>query len=584
MTIINARDIVAFPGGANASDTLIGNVHFNLTTLDLWNYTLFSNGTLSNGSWCILTFPPYAPSLVLDNGTFVNVTWCYHPVNPIGVRAGIGIGFAVMFAIALGLTLMALHKHGRLYLPAEKRFWPIGRRWQWYWAIFASATALISLFTTVDVDRYYLPELPIVLTCFFWYLMQMGVTAIVWEAVRHWGSWMERQYIDPNPFVLPQDDARSKFEFYVPLAFYFFLWMNFFIIIPRNWGNIELQRYPEQIINDAIPTATDGRFKAGAFLLLACWLITVFFLRHSIKHYRERNRGIINRVIGLFRFTPFRFILLIPLGLTVIAYQALAAWEFAWSPLNVKGNNVAIYAGGYAPTLLILFIQIVWGFVAPNEDLELQCQRRVRGADIDRELGLSNKPAWWRRARADFVPHEHMRDRIARNVREIGGGKATARNLEERREAAAATPTGLPTVDDVELESMSKRPLSLSKQATDLLGPIAPGDFSGARTVAERYGGKSDRRRTERTVGVVAGMLFPDADPAAAAAATANRRAELMTDGPPPGFAPPPYVERGRMATTPPGSRPTTMGRGISADTTDSTSGPPQQIRSMLDI
>jgi hypothetical protein len=225
MSLLDARDILAFPAGDNASDTLIGNVHLNLTTLKHWNYTLFSNETLSNGSWCILAFPPYTPPLILSNGTFINETWCYSPVKHIGTRAGIAIGYAVVFGIALVLTLVNLKKHGSLHLPAEKRFFPIGRRWQWYWASAVSATAMISLLTCVDVDRYFLPELPLVLTNFFWYLMQMCTMAVVWEAVRHWGSWMERQFIDPDPFTLRDDDRRSKVEFWVPLLFYLFLWL-----------------------------------------------------------------------------------------------------------------------------------------------------------------------------------------------------------------------------------------------------------------------------------------------------------------------------------------------------------------------
>lgn len=226
MSLFEPRDIVAFPAGDNSSDTIISNVHLNKTTLDHWNYTLYSNGTLSNGtSWCLLTFAPHQPAAVLDNGTFVNVTWCWTPVKPIEARAGIGVGFAVLFGIALVCNILSLTKHGKLHLPAEKRFYPIGRRWQWYWGSFACGSALIALLTGVDVDRYYLPEIPIVLTSFFWYLMQIGIMALVWEAVRHWGSWMERQFIDPDPFLLRQDDRRSKTEFYLPLITYFWLWL-----------------------------------------------------------------------------------------------------------------------------------------------------------------------------------------------------------------------------------------------------------------------------------------------------------------------------------------------------------------------
>lgn len=225
MPFFHARDLVAFPGGDNSSDTVINNVHYNKTTLDHFNYTLYSNGTMSNGSSCILTFEPWAPTLLYPNGTFVNRTSCYSPIDPIGERAKIAMGLAVAYGVALFGVLLCLSKHGKLHLPTERRFYPIGRRWQWYWAIFTCATAMISLFVTIDVDRYYLPQLPIVLTSFFWYLMQMGAMAAAWEAVRHWGSWMERQFVDPDPFILPQDDRRSMFEFWIPLGWYFFLWM-----------------------------------------------------------------------------------------------------------------------------------------------------------------------------------------------------------------------------------------------------------------------------------------------------------------------------------------------------------------------
>lgn len=88
-----------------------------------------------------------------------------------------------------------------------------------------AAFGIISAISGVDVDRYYLPELPIVLNNFFWFLMLSTTMCIVWESVRHWGSWQERQLVDPDPFSLRQDDRRSKVEFWIPLVFYFFAWM-----------------------------------------------------------------------------------------------------------------------------------------------------------------------------------------------------------------------------------------------------------------------------------------------------------------------------------------------------------------------
>lgn len=219
------RDLIGFPDGNNETDTVIGGVHFNLTTLEHWNYTLYDNGTVSNGSKCWLTYEPYTPAILETNGSWVNATKCYSAVDPIGARGYTGIGFAVAFGICLVAILTCLAKHGRIYLQKEKRFYPIGRRWQWYWAAFTCAAALISLFVNVDVDRYHVQELPLIVTVFFYYLLCWGTTALVWEAVRHWGSWLQRQYVDPDAFALSDDDQRSKIEFYLPLWFYFWLWL-----------------------------------------------------------------------------------------------------------------------------------------------------------------------------------------------------------------------------------------------------------------------------------------------------------------------------------------------------------------------
>ncbi len=545
-----------FPAGTNSTDTVLGGVHFNLTTLKNFDYELYGNGTVSNGSWCILTFQPYTPALLLPNGSFVNSTWCYTPINPIGTRAKTGLGFAAAFGLSLVLTLMVLRKQGRLYLPAEKRFWPIGRRWQWYWGIFVCVTALISLITDVDVDRYYIVELPIVLNVFFWFLMQTGTIAVVWEAVRHWGSWMERQFIDPDPFVLHQNDRRGRFEFWLPLFFYLWLWLNFFLVVPRNWTGIELQRSPEQTQDQAVPTATDARFKAAAMCLFICWLTIVVSLQHSIKHYLPRNRGLVNRALGLVRYIPVRFLLLLPLSLALVGYQALCAWEFQWSPLNLYGEHLPIFLGGYGPSLLILIVQLIAGVLSPNEDKELMRQRRLRGIEQDRELGIVPKPAWWRRVHSEASQGESIRERIARNVREMGGGRATARNINQGIDTRAREA-------DEAVEMATIRP--------------APSGANSSRPSPTTYSGKSDRRRSERTMQAAAGTLFP-IGVGAGASVSVDRRAELMMDGPPP----PPYQDRGRTSGQPPG--PPTALRSDSAETSVSIAAPPQQVRSMLDV
>ena len=225
MGLVNARDLLAFPVGDNASDTLIEGRHWNLKTLNHWNYTYNSNGTFSNGSRCVLVFEPYTPQQLLPNGTFLDDTSCYSPTRPVGARSMASLASSCFLFFSIIFTLINLRKHGRHFLPPEKRFRTIGRRWQWYWMLLVAAFGTVSGITSVDVDRYYLPELPIVLTNIFWFLMLPATMAIVWESVRHWGSWQERKAIDPNPFALGQEDRRSKVEFCLPLVFYLFAWL-----------------------------------------------------------------------------------------------------------------------------------------------------------------------------------------------------------------------------------------------------------------------------------------------------------------------------------------------------------------------
>ncbi|POS74945.1 hypothetical protein DHEL01_v206665 [Diaporthe helianthi] len=581
MSVFDARDILSWNPGDNDTDTVIAGIHFNLTALQHWNFTLYSNGTLSNGSRCMLTSGPfgdYTPKYVFPNGTFLNTTSCYSPIKPISTRGYVSIALAVLFGLALIFTLICLRRHGRMYLPTEKRFRPVGRRWQWYWMIAMCATGFISLVTNIDVDRYYLPEIPIVLTSFFWFLMNLCTMAAVWEAVRHWGSWQERQYIDPDPFRLKMDDKRAQFEFWVPLFFYLWWWLDFFMGIPRNWGSLELQRYPEQSRLRAAPGATDGRLKAAAFLLLMCWLTTVYYLRHSIKHYKERNRGIFNRAIGFVKFTPYRFMLILPLALSVVAYQALSAWVFQYSVMDISGDNVSTFVGGYVPALLIMLVQIIAGFLNPNEDKELIRQRRIRGAAADQELGVVRKPAWWRRANGEVHDNETMLERITRNVREVGGGRATAKNIDRMHEVRTMEAESANAPPDVEAGQI--------RRTTSNAGAVAaraPPPTPGVTT----YSGNNDRRRTEQAMQAVAGLLFPSADNAQG---FVDRVSYISADGPPPPYPEPQQQqeERGRQrsdeSTRAATTRPATAERSTSANTSNSISSPPQQIKSMLDV
>jgi hypothetical protein len=572
------EDVVApWPKGDNSSDTVFGNVHFNLTALEHYNFTFYSNGTLSNGTKCWLAFEPYVPPLMHNNASFVNATGCETAIHDLGARGYTGIGCAVGFGLALVFTLTALAKHGRMYLPTEKRFYPIGRRWQWYWASFVCACALISLFLNVDVDRYHIQGLPIIVTSFFWFLMCMGTTAVVWEAVRHWGSWQERQYIDPNPFALDQDDRRAKVEFYLPLWFYFLVWMNFFMVIPRNWNFAFKQRSEEQEAAFAAPGATGPRFKAGAFFLFLAWCTTAFSLWHSIRHYKPRNRGVVNRSIGLIRSMPFRFVLILPLGLSMVAYQALIAFDFRWSVIKANGPLPIIYGWGYGAQLAILFIQAIYGFASPNEDKDLIRQRRERGIATDRELGIIRKPEWWRRVKGEHIVGT-FRDRLLKNVHEVGQGQGTGRRAEGEMERIIREDMRGTAMEDgdgqgIELRNVRK-------------GEINPRiDRAGARSIRRPSAGepepgeRMDPASRDRVLNIASKILFPDPEEVERrdreTEAERARRLAFITDD---GTSPPPSYKDHNSQTS------ASQSRSNSVGTINSITSPPVQVRSMLDL
>lgn len=566
-----ARDALPFPDGDNKNETIINGFTFNLTTLEHWNYTLFDNDTISNGSKCYLMFLPYIkPTILENNGSWTNATKCYSAVLNIGPRGNTGIALAAAFGLGLVLTLTCLTKHGRLHLPVDRRFYPIGRRWQWYWACFVCAAALISLLINVDVDRYYLQELPIIVTVFFWFLICNGTLGLVWEAVRHWGSWQERQYVDPNPFVYKEGDRRWQTEFWMPLFFYFWNWMNFFLVVPRNWNFLRKQGDDDQVNNFAIPQATSPRFKAAAFCLFISWLTICFSLWHSIKWYRDPRSGFFRKPYDYLKNVPLRLLLLLLLSLGTIGYQVFISFEWEYSVMKYNGNVAVIYGWGYGPSLLIIYLQIMWGWILPNEDRELLRQRRERGELLDRELGIVHKPAWWSRVRGDHLLS--LRDKILRNVHEVGTERGIGRREETDEERAVRLEAQRNALNDDGFELSP-----MSPQGNDEYNPRS--DRAGVRSIYQNestqetqmpplYQGKSETRRSESVVQAGGSILFPNY----AAQAYADRQRYLQEDGPPP----PPYSDQEQRARAE---------RRQSSSTTGSISNQqPQQIRSMLDI
>ncbi|KAI9787588.1 MAG: hypothetical protein M1839_000119 [Geoglossum umbratile] len=491
MPLVTARGLIQFPEGANSTDVLINGLHFNRTTLSYWNYTLWSNGTLSNESSCYLVFDNYKP-ILLSNGTFVNATTCYAPINNIQTRAILGIASACLFAASIMFTLVNLRKHGKRHLPSEKRFRAVGRRWQWYWLLALAGFGCVSGFMSIDVNRNYLPSDPLIYQAFSYELMTPCMLAAVWEAARHWGSWNERRIVDEDPNKLPLDEVREKKEFWMPLIFYLFCFMNFFMTIPRTWTHIKLQRSKHQQESIARPAATDGRFKAAAFFAVCAWLLICYALYHSIHYYKPRNQGLWNRLNSFFHYVPIRFIILIFLAAVQIAYAILSAFDFNVSLLKYDSNPALVYGLGYLPSILIILVMEIWGYIGENEDLQIIERRRKRDREADAEIGITRKPRWWH-DQQDWLGVAPQR---ARNpTQDIGGGVATQKQVER----------------GLEMGTMTAKPGSTLPAHTDNPAPLAVASeirgLEGRGEIAGTDTGTNSKRTRIVSQGPVRSML-----------------------------------------------------------------------------
>jgi hypothetical protein len=319
------------------------------------------------------------------------------------------------------------------------------------------------------------------------------------------------------------------------------------MVVPRSWNFVEMQRSPELTDDKTIPAATGIRFKIASFCLAVSWFTVLYSLRHSVRYYKPRNRGVLNRTLGFARAVPLRFALMVPLTAAVIAYQIIITFIWDFSVMKADGSIPIIYGWGYGPTLAILFIQALYGYFSPNEDKDLLRQRRQRGEDINRELGFVKKPAWWKRVKGEHI-QGNMRDKILRNVNEIGGGRATGRRIMADQERyVREEDLRMANNDTIEMSTMSK-------------GTHNPR--------VDRAGAKSMYAQDT--------PILPPVDTSTGGQSSSNGGGLLGEVASPP----PPYASPDSEQTRPFQS----MERANSSSSMNSINAPPQQVRSMLDV
>lgn len=210
------------------------------------------------------------------------------------------------------------------------------------------------------------------------------------------------------------------------------------MVVPRSWTALEYQRSPQQQNALAKPSATDSRFKIGGFLAFLAWCTICYSLQHSIHHYKPRIRGPLSPLVGCLRYSPAKFLLTIPLLLVVILYDIVSSFVWSVSPLKYDGGAGWMHGLGLAPIFLVIVVFEIWGYLDPNEDRALLKQRAERGRAVDAELRLVKKPSWWSKMSGDR--HLTNEQRLKALTSEVGGGRATARNIERAIELGEMPP------------------------------------------------------------------------------------------------------------------------------------------------
>lgn len=267
---------------------------------------------------------------------------------------------------------------------------------------------------------------------------------------------------------MSQEDRRSKVEFWLPLIFYLFAWLNFFMVIPRSWTALQKQNTPYQKEFIARPAGTNIRGKAGAILAACAWIVIIASLNHSLMVYKSYPSGTFSKLVAFSRDCPKKlFFAIILLGIRV-AYGIASAWLWELSMFNEDVMIGWPFGLGYGPILLVMVVFEIAGFLEENEDKKLIKQRVARGRIQDAELNIIKKPNWWSRNVVDRFANDD--ERLRNMTAEVGGGRPTARNITQT----------------IEMGNMNVRQRSTSRPPDDPFRDESPPGGRGAGTGVQR--------------------------------------------------------------------------------------------------
>ncbi|KAK9332355.1 hypothetical protein V1520DRAFT_335309 [Lipomyces starkeyi] len=332
------------------------NSDYNSTVLDDYGYQLYSNGTLSNGTNCFLSFGQFYP-VIADNGTVYNGTSCNYPFYAIKSRGAVGLVLAILSIVLLPVSMYNLRKHGTRHTNYEhKRFRLIGRRWQWYWLILVHILAAVAGFMSIDIDRDYIQGTSLTSYGAVFSTILPTCLASVWEMTRHWGSFEERRLFEADPFRFRNDDRRSMVHLLMPIIFYLFGFLLFLLTVLRNWS---------LLIKINLTFIVDNRWKAGVFFGLIAWLTILTQIGVTYYYYDPAK-------------LPWKIPLCFVGVAALVAYSIGMSFQEDISPFNPHAHVLAVALWGYLPVIYIMVVMNVCAYYQMNDDLVILKEKDER--------------------------------------------------------------------------------------------------------------------------------------------------------------------------------------------------------------
>jgi hypothetical protein len=265
------------------------------------------------------------------------------------------------------------------------------------------------------------------------------------------------------------------------------------MIIPRPWTPLEKQNSISQQEDIAKPSGTDVRQKAGGIMAACAFLVICFSLHHSLKHYKPRASGLWNKINSFCHYCPTKIFLSLVVLAIRVAYAIASAWIWDISIFKYDVDIGWPFGLGFGSTIVIMVILEIFGAIEENEDRVILSQRRERGRDADRELGLVKKPNWWSKSQGDS--HLNDEERLKALATEVGGGRPTARNITANveltnmnlRNRSRDTPRAAnrSTDQSPSVDSMSGNRFTVSRTESDTSSTMSGATRNTERTLAE---------------------------------------------------------------------------------------------------